>query len=258
MKLVGVENNLVNVGFGSNWLITSDKSINQNSYYFEVEFKSNPSYSTGYIGYLYKYPTGFKYFNNELGIKLYYPSFTIEILTNGSNKIYLTYYNNNKEIEEISKTSTSISDVTALNSIVGLGIKLNSDKSVNFDVYINGVLKDQIIKENFDDFDFNNLYIATFNEWNHNNQSAQYYFEKDLKYQNIASKYIKKFILFESGGGLYNMSDNNFQKLSDHKWDEISKDEKLSLLEQTKGLVPSIDQLKTLEQPIRIVTKAES
>ena len=51
---------------------------------------------------------------------------------------------------------------------------------------------------------------------------------------------------------------NNFQKLSDHKWDEISKDEKLSLLEQTKGLVPSIDQLKTLEQPIRVITKAES
>lgn len=54
------------------------------------------------------------------------------------------------------------------------------------------------------------------------------------------------------------MSDNNFQKLSDHKWDEISKDEKLNLLEQTKGLVPSIDQLKTLDQPIRVVTKAES
>ena len=101
MKLVGVENNIVNVGFGSNWLITSDKSINQNSYYFEVEFKSHPNYSTGYIGYLYKYPTGFKYFNNQLGIKLYYPSFTIEILTNGSNKIYLTYYNNNKEIRKI-------------------------------------------------------------------------------------------------------------------------------------------------------------
>lgn len=54
------------------------------------------------------------------------------------------------------------------------------------------------------------------------------------------------------------MSDNNFQKLSDHKWDEISKDEKLSLLEQTKGLVPSIDQLKTLDQPIRVVSKTES
>ena len=54
------------------------------------------------------------------------------------------------------------------------------------------------------------------------------------------------------------MSDNNFQKLSDHKWDEISKEEKLSLLEQTKGLVPSIDQLKTLDQPIRVITKAES
>lgn len=255
MKLVGVENNLVNVGFGSNWLITSDKQINQNSYYFEVEFKSHPNFTTGAIGYIYKYPTEFKYFNNELGIHLYYPSFIIDI-ARSINTFYLTYYNNNKL--EIQKASTSISAVTALNSIVGLGIKLNSDKSVNFDVYINGVLKDQIIKENFDDFDFNNLYIATFNEWNHNSQSAQYYFEKDLKYQNIASKYIKKFILFESGGGVYNMSDNNFQKLSDHKWDEISKDEKLSLLEQTKGLVPSIDQLKTLDQPIRVVTKAES
>ena len=202
MKLVGVENNIIYTNYGSNWLITSDNPINQNSYYFEVKFKSHPNFCTGYIGYLYKYPTGFKYFNNQLGIKLYYPSFTIEILTEGNNKIYLTYYNNNKEIEEISKTSTSISDVTALNSIVGLGIKLNSNKSVNFDVYINGVLKDQIIKENFDDFDFNNLYIATFNEWNHNSQYAQYYFEKDLKYQNIASKYIKKFILFESGGGV--------------------------------------------------------
>lgn len=54
------------------------------------------------------------------------------------------------------------------------------------------------------------------------------------------------------------MSDNNFQKLSDHKWDEINKEEKLNLLKQTKGLVPSIDQLKTLEQPIRVVTKFES
>lgn len=67
-------------------------------------------------------------------------------------------------------------------------------------------------------------------------------------------------MLFSSnrGGGVYKVSDNNFQKLSDHKWDEISKDEKLSLLEQTKGLVPSIDQLKTLEQPIRVITKTES
>ena len=257
MKLVGVENNLVNMGYSAQWLITSDKPINQNGYYFEVDFKSSSvNYSTGLIGYTYKYPSGFKYIidNYNTSIKLYYPSFGVFADTYENN--FNLGYINTKQIEF--NKSTNIDPSMFLSSRVGIGIKLNSNKSVNFDVYINGILKDQIIKENFKDFDFHNLYITTFNQWNHNNQSAQYYFEKDLKYQNIASKYNKKFILFESRGGVYNMSENNFQKLSDHKWDEISKEEKLSLLEQTKGLVPSIDQLKTLDQPIRVVTKAES
>lgn len=203
MKLVGVENNIVNTS-AKWWLITSDKPINQNSYYFEFKLRSMPSRSTGYIGYLFKNPikNNFDYieddYNDTEQRKIYSPSFIILIFPE-DNKFYIMY--NTKTKQEIVKVSQSITLDMVLNYIIGLGIKLNSNKSVNFDVYINGVLKDQIIKENFDDFDLNNLYIATFNQWNHNYQYAQYYFEKDLKYQNIASKYIKKFILFESGGG---------------------------------------------------------
>ena len=204
MKLVGVENNLVNKN-DNWWLITSDKPINKNAYYFEVELRSMPSRSTGYIGYLFKNMAtgGFDYVYEGSRIedirKIYSPSFIILVFPE-DNKFYIMY--NTRTKQEIVKVSQSITLNMVLNSIIGLGIELNSNKSVNFDIYINGVLKDQIIKENFDDFDFNNLYIATFNQWNHNYQYAQYYFEKDLKYQNIASKYNKKFILFESGGGV--------------------------------------------------------
>ena len=203
MKLVGVENNIVNVGYGSNWLITSDKPINQNSYYFEIEFnKSTPvGYSTGFIGYTYKYPTGFEYIidNDNQYRKLYCSSFVV--LTRPYENDFHLEYINTKQIE-IDKYLTNIYPSMFLKSRVGIGIELNSNKSVNFDVYINGILKDQMTKENFNDFDFNNLYITTFNQWNHNNQYAQYYFGKDLKYYNIAQKYLKNTVLFESGGGV--------------------------------------------------------
>ena len=52
------------------------------------------------------------------------------------NTFYLSHYNNNKL--EISKISTSISAITALNSIVGLGIKLNSNKSPWFSLLTPG------------------------------------------------------------------------------------------------------------------------
>lgn len=259
MKLVGVENNKTNFGYGANWLITSDKPINQNSYYFEVEFDKSVSvpYSTGFIGYTYKYPTGFEYILDEDNRyrKIYCSSFVV--LNRTYENVFHLEYINTKTIE-INKGLTNTTPNMFISSRVGLGIELKSDKTANLDVYINGKLKDQITKKNFDDFDFSNLYITTFNQWDHNNQTAQYYFDKDLKYQNIAQKYLRNAVLFESGGGVYKMSENNFQKLSDHKWDEISKDEKLSLLEQTKGSVPTIDQLKTLDQPIRVVTKTES
>lgn len=202
MKLVGITQNLVNMNFGSNWLITSDKPINQNSYYFEVEFdKSVPiSFSTGFIGYVYKFPTGFEYIDdNYFNLRKLYCSSFVAVAQTYENDFYLEYINN--RVIEIANNSTNTTPDLFINSRVGFGIKLKSDKTVNFDIYLNGKLKDQLIKENFEDFDFRNLYIATFNQWNHNNQSAQYYFEKDLKYQNIASKYLNNVVLFESGGG---------------------------------------------------------
>lgn len=202
MKLVGVENNIVNMGYGTQWLITSDKPINQNSYYFEIEFNKSSSvqYSTGFIGYTYKYPTGFEYILEDENIyrKLYCSSFVVLARTY-ENDFHLEYINT-KQVE-INKGLTNTYPSMFLSSRVGIGIELKSDKSVHLDVYINGELKDSIIKENFDDFDFQNLYISTFNQWNHNNQNAQYYFEKDLKYHNIAQKYLKNAVLFESGGG---------------------------------------------------------
>ena len=202
MKFIEVENNLTEFGYGHGWFIKSDKPINQKSYYFEFKLKDKSLYSSGFIGYLHKneIENNFDYIEDgyENIRKIYAPSFVVLSFPE-QNQFFIDY--NNREEQEIIKISSSITPATVLNSIVGLGIKLNSDKSVNLDVYVNGVLKDSIIKENFDDFDFNNLYIATFHSWNHNNQTAQYYFEKDLKYQNIASKYNKKFILFESGGG---------------------------------------------------------
>ena len=195
MKLLGTTQNLVNTVPGSNWLITSDKPIDQNSYYFELEILSRPNYSTGYIGYLYKSENGAQHAPGEYWYK---GSFCTVCLTY-ENQVYNEYFSILQDpYFNISKT---ITPNDFLSSRIGLGIRLKSDKTVNFDIYLNGKLKDQLIKENFEDFDFNNLYIATFNQWNHNNQTAQYYFEKDLKYQNIASKYLRNAVLFESGGG---------------------------------------------------------
>lgn len=134
MKLVGVENNIVNVGYGSNWLITSDKPINQNGYYFEVEFKSSSvQYSTGYIGYTYKYQSGFKYIIDidNTRRKLYYPSFVVLARTY-ENDFSLAYINTKQN--EFNK-SVNIDPSMFLSSRVGIGIKSNSNKSVNFDIY---------------------------------------------------------------------------------------------------------------------------
>ena len=183
MKLLGTTQNLVNTVPGSNWLITSDKPIDQNSYYFELEILSRPNYSTGYIGYLYKSENGAQHAPGEYWYK---GSFCTVCLTY-ENQVYNDYFSILQDpYFNISKT---ITPNDFLSSRIGLGIRLKSDKTVNFDIYLNGKLKDQLIKENFEDFDFNNLYIATFNQWNHNNQTAQYYFEKDLNLKKL--QYLK-------------------------------------------------------------------
>lgn len=322
MKLVGVENNIVNTNnYNEDFLIVSDQPIKKYSYYFELEATNTfDVYSAAAIAFVEKNQ------NNEFvkGTSIQGPIVSYEERTTISQNVCYNYYKytptkqyyqNSLNLElggyrsDGKSTNPSIlstfdgennfssSSANTNNSYfnngyyrLGLGIDIDLDKkSTTIRYYSNAdnyntidknekLLHQQISINRI--FDPDKLYIVIYPQYltvhyqrsGHGDQidrtykqinyaKYKFFFNKDeIKYTHLYEKYNHPATVVEKlGGGVYGkMSDNNFQKLSDHKWDEISKDEKLSLLEQTKGLVPSIDQLKTLEQPIRVITKAES
>lgn len=324
MKLVGVENNIVNTNnSNSDFLIISDQPIKKYSYYFELEamstfglfnaaavafvekdennefIKDNTQRKsdtvtilqrTQYYEYYHEYTATMQYYQNSLNLELggYESDYT---MFNAKNKTVLTIIDDKNNFKSYTADRNSYYDDNTYYRL-GLGIDLDLDKkSTTIRYYSNAynyntidknekLLHQQISINRI--FDPDKLYIVIYPQYltvrhycNRNHvaddidtttkqtsyANYKFFFNKDeIKYTHLYEKYNHPATVVEKlGGGVYGkMSDNNFQKLSDHKWDEISKDEKLSLLEQTKGLVPSIDQLKTLDQPIRVVTKAES
>lgn len=325
MKLVGVENNIVNTdNSNEDFLIVSDQPIKKYSYYFELEamtyfdmfkassvafieknqnnefIKDNIQRKSGtvtvlertqYDNYYHEYTATMQYYQNSLNLELggYESDST---MFNAKNKTILTIIDdkNNFKSYNIYNRNSPYSNGTFCR--LGLGIDIDLDKKITTIRYYSNAMNVNEIDKNEEllhgqlsinkIFDPDRLYIVIYPQYltvrhycNRNHVAAdidtttkqtsyanyKFFFNKDeIKYTHLYEKYNHPATVVEKlGGGVYGkMSDNNFQKLSDHKWDEISKDEKLSLLEQTKGLVPSIDQLKTLDQPIRVVTKAES
>lgn len=324
MKLVGVENNIVNTdNSNEDFLIVSDQPIKKYSYYFELEattrfdlynaaavafvekdennefIKDNTQRKsdtvtilerTQYNDYYHEYTATMKYYQNSLNLELGGYESDCTMIT-AKNKTILTIIDdkNNFKSYKIYSRNSHYNGNTYYR--LGLGINIDLDKkSTTIRYYSNAMNIDELDKNETllhgqlsinKIFDPDRLYIVIYPQYltvrhycNRNHVAAdidtttkqtsyanyKFFFNKDeIKYTHLYEKYNHPATVVEKLGGVYGkMSDNNFQKLSDHKWDEISKDEKLSLLEQTKGLVPSIDQLKTLEQPIRVITKAES
>ena len=322
MKLVGVENNLVNTdNSNEDFLIVSDQPIKKYSYYFELEatstfglycaaaiafvekdqnnefvkgtsiqgqivsYEERETISQNVCYFYYKYTPTKQYYQNSLNLEL--GGYSLN--PNSVNPSILSIFDGkNHFISSSVKTNNSYFNNGYYR--LGLGIDIDLDKKIttiryysNADNYNTIDKNEELLHQQLSInkiFDPDKLYIVIYPQYltlryqrtGHGDQidrtykqinyaNYKFFFNKDeIKYTHLYEKYNHPATVVEKlEGGVYGkMSDNNFHKLSDHKWDEISKDEKLSLLEQTKGLVPSIDQLKTLDQPIRVVTKAES
>ena len=182
MNLFGVSNNQVNQAYGTNWAIKSDSPINKRKYYFEVKVTNTSQYSSGNIGYSYfetRGGNGFQYAN----------SMAIDVVAGG---IY--YTDSQFAVKSIAIPGQLV------NSIIGLGIALKNNNAV-LDVYIDGKKATSLDVANAN-LDAAKLYAGTFNGWNHNAQTAQYYFDNAVTYKDIAKKYkaTNQVYLSTSGG----------------------------------------------------------
>lgn len=182
MELVGVSNNQVNQGYGANWTIKSDSPINKRKYYFEVKVTNASQYSSGAIGYSYfgtRGGNGFQYANSmvfdavDRSITYTDPQFAIK--------------------------STALPG-QLVNSIIGLGIALKGNDAA-LDVFIDGKKASslEVVNANLDP---TKLYVGTYSGWNHNAQTAQYYFDNDVTYKDIAGLYIE-LPLYNDNGKVY-------------------------------------------------------
>ena len=246
MKIANTTNNYIDTYYGSNWFYLSDTTINKTKdFYFEIEVYDYSNYSSGCFGFVKKNTNG----RFTSGSYCYYPSLIMTLYPYENIEWYSIFFSTGS-VKEIKLNHYSPSYF--LNKRIGLRLQ-EIDNSLIFYIYLEGVLYYSSPSQPINAFGggIENFYVTAFNQWDHNQITAKFFFDDDCKYHpNIA------YLVENDEKKIYksNSDDTIDLILSDTRFEDLSKDQKTELFAQATFYC-NLQQFKSLKQPIKIIKK---
>lgn len=238
MKIANATNNRIDTNYGSNWLYYSDNPINTKDYYFEIQVSDYSTYSSGCFGFIGKINGNF----HSSGYS-YYPSFVFCLYPYEQIE-WCTIYYKTASIKETRLKRYFPSYF--LNKRIGLRLTKIND-SLLYRIYLEGEFIYSADPINITStIDITDFYIGAFNQWDHNQITAQFFFDEDCKYW-------CKYLVENSENKIYKTdTDNSIQLISESKFEDLDKDQKTNLFTNATFYC-NLHDFKSLAQPIKII-----